>query len=327
MSFSSDVKHEICQYPLDSPQKRAQLCALFLIRASLNMNSQGTWLSFQTENAAIAKHVYSILKEEFNASVQLSVLKKMNLKKNNIYCLAVRENAADILSELTILRESGLSHTPSYKMTRSDKNARAFLQGAFLGGGSINHPRTTNYHLEISCTSEELAAHIQKLMERFYFPVRMIERKGMHVVYIKAGDKIADFLRLLGTSSALFTFEDTRIQRDFYNQITRLDNCEVANEMKSQKAAKEQLAWIDVLEQNPGRVQIPPKISQVMEMRKAHPEASVMELCDEIYREYGETISKSGMKHRLNKLKELAGQVQETLPESRTVKGAAADEA
>lgn len=55
---------------------------------------------------------------------------------------------------------------------------------------------------------------------------------------MKAGEKIADFLRLCNASDALFEFEDSRIQRDFYNQITRLDNCEVANEMKAMKAAK-----------------------------------------------------------------------------------------
>lgn len=314
MSFSSDVKHEICQYPLDSAQKRAQLCALLLIRATLNMNSQGMYLSFQTENAAIAKKVFSLLKEEFNAPVQLAVLRKMNLKKNNIYRLTVHQNASGILEELSILRESGLSRTPSYKMIRSDKNARAFLQGCFLGGGSINHPRTTNYHMEICCGNEELAACIQKLMERFDMPARMIERKSTYVVYMKAGDKIADFLRLAGTSSALFNFEDTRIQRDFLNQITRLDNCEVANEMKSQKAGKQQLSWIAILENNPGKVEIPPKIREVMEMRKAHPDASVLELCDEIYKATGQAISKSGMKHRLNRIRELAVEVEkETL--------------
>ena len=43
-----------------------------------------------------------------------------------------------------------------------------------------------------------------------------------------------------------------------------------------------------------------------MEVRKRHPEASVNELCDEVYKEFGETISKSGMKHRLSKIRTLA---------------------
>lgn len=65
---------------------------------------------------------------------------------------------------------------------------------------------------------------------------------------MKAGEKIADFLRLCNASDALFEFEDSRIQRDFYNQITRLDNCEVANEMKAMKAAKKQLEYIEIIE-------------------------------------------------------------------------------
>lgn len=57
MSFSSDVKAEISKLSFSGAQARAMLCALFLSRASLNWNSQGTWLSFQTENASIAKLV------------------------------------------------------------------------------------------------------------------------------------------------------------------------------------------------------------------------------------------------------------------------------
>ena len=76
--------------------------------------------------------------------------------------------------------------------------------------------------------------------------------------------------------------------------------------MKTFKAAKEQLACIQILEDHARQLQIPEKILQVMEIRKKHPEASINELCDEAYREYGEIISKSGMKHRLSKIKTMA---------------------
>ena len=64
---------------------KAQLCALFQMRASLHMNWQGMYLSFQTENATIAKHVFQIMKTLYDVDPRLSVLKKMQLKKNNIY--------------------------------------------------------------------------------------------------------------------------------------------------------------------------------------------------------------------------------------------------
>ncbi|MCF0245704.1 MAG: DNA-binding protein WhiA [Ileibacterium sp.] len=304
MSFSSDVKVEICKSPLKEGAAKAQLCALFLMRASLNRSRMSSYLSFQTENAAIAKHVFSLVKQEFGVNPQLSVIKKMTLKKNNIYQVRIYENVTDILEALTILRESGLYTVPSFKLTRSEKNARAFLQGAFLAGGSINNPKTTNYHMEISTSREELALYLQKLMTRFFMPAKIIERKGNWVVYLKAGEKIGDFLRLADASEALFEFEDARIQRDFYNQMKRLDNCEVANEMKSIKAAQKQLEAIRRLEES--RIAVPEKIARVMEIRKKNPEASMIEMCDAVYLEYGETITKSGMKHRLAKIREMA---------------------
>lgn len=313
MSFTSEIKKEICTEDMDSQMKKAQLCALFQMRASLHMNWQGMYLSFQTENATIAKHVFQIMKSLYDVDPRLSVLKKMKLKKNNIYRIQVFDKATEILEDLQILTDTGLRYTPSPKMVRSEKMARAYLQGCFLASGSINSPKSTNYHLEMSSQEKELAVSVQKLMQRFYLPAKVIERKNLYVTYIKAGDKIADFLRLCNASNALFEFEDSRIQRDFYNQITRLDNCEVANEMKSLKAAKTQLDAIKILEENESRISIPEKIKRAMEIRKEFPEANLNELCVECKNKYNEDISKSGMKHRLAKIREMASSLKEEL--------------
>ena len=283
------------------------------MRASLHMNWQGMYLSFQTENATIAKHVFQIMKTLYDVDPRLSVLKKMKLKKNNIYRIQVFDKAQQILEDLQILTDSGLRYTPSVKMVRSEKMARAYLQGCFLASGSINSPKSSNYHLEMSSQEKDLTLSVQKLMQRFYLPAKVIERKSVYVVYIKAGDKIADFLRLCNASNALFEFEDSRIQRDFYNQITRLDNCEVANEVKSLKAAKAQLEAIEFLEAHSKNIVIPEKIMHAMQIRKMHPEANLNELCIECKNEFGEDISKSGMKHRLAKVKQMAKDLKEEL--------------
>lgn len=304
MSFSSDVKQEISQQSFSGTPARALLCALFLSRASLNWNSGSTWLSFQTQNASTAKLVFRLLKSEYNAEVQIASIRRMNLKKNNEYRLTVSSQAEEILESLGILRPGGFYDVPPYALVRSERSARAFIQGLFLAAGSINHPKTTNYHMEITLPSQDLAAMAVKLLDRFYIPSKITLRKQAYVVYTKVGDKIADFLRLLGASQSLFSFEDQRIQRDFYNQLTRLDNCEVANEMKTIRAAREQLEWIQMIEDS--RQEVPEKIRQVMEARKKNPDASTVELCEAVYTLYGQTISKSGMKHRLSRMKDLA---------------------
>ncbi len=238
MSFASEVKNQICKEEVDRNQARAQLCALFQCRATWNMNRMGMYISFQTENANIAKHVFQMVKQVYQVQGQLSVLKKMRLKKNNIYRVDIVDQASYILDDLGILTASGLHYKPMRKMIQSDKMARAYLQGCFLASGSINDPSTSDYHLEVSSSNEQLTQSMCDLMQRFYLPARTIQRKNNYVAYIKAGDKIADFLRLCNASNALFEFEDARIQRDFYNQITRLDNCELANEVKTQKSSQ-----------------------------------------------------------------------------------------
>lgn len=306
MSFTYDVKQEISQAELDEGQAKAQLAALLLVKASLHMNSHGTYLSFQVENASVAKHVWLLVKRLYTVEPRLAVLKKMRLKKNNIYRIVIEQGCDRILDDLGILDEKGLHVKPSYDLIRSEKNARAFLQGCFLASGSVNSPKTSNYHLEISVTHQELAESIRRVMDRFRMPAKITERKNLWVVYLKAGDKIGDFLRVIDASNALMTFEDLRISRDFYNQMRRLDNCELANEMKSLKAARSQIEAIELIENGMSPEQIPEKIRSAMEIRKQFPEANLSELCDEIYKSTGEIISKSGMKHRMTKIRDMA---------------------
>ncbi|MEY8467732.1 DNA-binding protein WhiA [Faecalibaculum rodentium] len=318
MSFTYDVKQEIAGADLDERQAKAQLAALLLVKAALHMNRNGTYLSFQVENASVAKHVWLLVKRLYTVEPRLAVLKKMRLKKNNIYRIVIEQGASRILEDLGILNDRGLHVKPNYDLIRSEKNARAFLQGCFLASGSVNSPRTSNYHLEISVTHRGLAESIQKLMERFFLSARITERKGLWVVYLKAGDKIGDFLRLIDASNALLQFEDLRISRDFYNQMSRLNNCELANEMKSLKAAHGQIEAIERIETLMAPEQIPPKIRAAMDIRKQYPEASLTELCDEIYKATGEVISKSGMKHRMTKIREMAASLSQDRRSSET---------
>lgn len=308
MSFTSDVKAEIAVNELHECCRHSELAALIQMCASLSFTSEGMAIEVKTENANTAKRILKLLKEAYGVTSQLSVMRKMKLKKNNIYVLRVKSQVPRILGDLEILGEEGLHAHPSSKMVRKECCARAYLAGCFLSSGSINSPQTSNYHLEIVANSKSQADFIMKLMHRFELPSKYIKRRAQDVVYVKASDKISDFLRCIGASEALFTFEDSRIQRDFMNSLTRLDNCELANEMKSITAGKKQMEDILWIENYRGLESLPEKLQEVANLRKEYPEASLNELCDYFHETYGETISKSGMKHRLAKIKEIASQ-------------------
>ena len=120
----------------------------------------------------------------------------------------------------------------------------------------------------------------------------------------EAAEKIADFLRIIGANDAVMKFENIRISRDFTNSLTRLNNCDVANEVKSQTAARKQLEDIAIIEKmhlHPGE-----KLQTVMDLRKENPEASLLELCALYEEKTGTPVSKSGMKHRFVRIHELA---------------------
>lgn len=308
MSFTTEVKAQIAANELHECCMKAELSAVLQLCSTMNFTSDGMHITVKTENANTAKRVFKFLKELYQVETQLSIIKKMKLKKNNIYVIRVVNKAMEILTDLEIMSKRGLQSHPSSKMVRKECCARAYLAGAFLASGSVNSPSKSNYHLEISTTDLELAVFIQKLMNRFNLFAKHIKRRHQEVVYLKVSDKISDFLRCVGASEAVFTFEDSRIQRDFMNSLTRLDNCELANEMKSISAGKRQLEDIGWIENFQGLESLPEKLQRVVYARKELPEASLVELCEFCAKEYDETISKSGMKHRLAKIKELAQQ-------------------
>ena len=308
MSFTAEVKTQICAAEWGECCARAQLSSVMKMCSTMNLSAQGIHLRVQCEHANTAKRIWKLLKERYQVEPQLSVLRKVRLKKNNIYVIRVHERAMEILKDLEICTDKGLQPRPSAKMVRKDCCAQAYLAGAFLAGGSVNAPTTSNYHLEISTSDQELAEFLCRLMNRFYLPAKIIQRRAQHVVYLKASDKIADFLRMCKADEALLEFEDTRIQLDFYNSLTRLDNCELANEMKSISAARKQLEDIAWIENYRSLDTLPERLQHVIEVRRAYPEASMNELCELCAERFGENISKSGMKHRLAKIREIAAQ-------------------
>lgn len=308
MSFTTTVKSEVAINERKDCCKKAECSALIKLCSTLNFTREGMHLTITSENASTAKRILKLMKDLYHVQSQLSVLKKMNLKKNNIYVLRLYENTSHILEDLEIMDKSGFRSHPTAKLVAKECCAKAYLAGAFLASGSVNAPNNSNYHLEIATSDEALAKFIQKQMEKFDLPAKCITRRNQVVVYLKSSEKIADFLKVIEATQSVFEFEDARIQRDFMNSLTRIDNCDFANEMKSLAAGKSQLEDVEYLENYGALEYLPTKIKQVALLRKAHPEASLNELCALFEEHHSDTISKSGMRHRLNKIKEIAAQ-------------------
>ncbi len=285
---------------------KAEMSALIRMNGSVQLSSKKVVLDISTENAAIARRVYSLLKKYYQVHIELLVRKKMRLKKNNVYIVRIPTRVQEILNDLRIV-SSGFIFTDGIEEDIVHKNCckRAYLRGAFMAGGSVNNPEGSSYHLEIASMYEEHCKALVTLAGEFHLNARCIERKKGFILYIKEGEKIIEFLSLIGAHQALFKFEDVRIMRDMRNSVNRIVNCETANLNKTISAAVRQIENIKLLQREVGLASLPDKLREVAEIRLAHPDINLKEVGEMLKG----SVSKSGVNHRLRKIDELADKV------------------
>lgn len=302
--FCSTDKKELTMIESESCCEKAELSALMRMNGSVQLSSnRKVILDISTENAAIARRIYTLVKTYFQVHTELLVRKKMRLKKNNVYIVRIPTRVQEILRDLHIVSEGFLfTDGIDTQIVKNNCCKRAYLRGAFMAGGSVNNPEGSSYHLEISSMYEEHCRALVDLANEFQLNARFIERKKGFVLYIKEGEKIIEFLNIIGAHQALFKFEDVRIMRDMRNSVNRIVNCETANLNKTIGAAVRQIENIRYLDRHLGLDKLPDKLREVAEVRLAHPDINLKEVGELL----GGKVSKSGVNHRLRKIDELA---------------------
>ncbi|EJE1847263.1 DNA-binding protein WhiA [Listeria monocytogenes] len=304
MSFASETKKELTHMDVSDSDAKAELAAFIRMNGAISFSSQLVIMDVQTENAAIARRMYQLLKDLYEVPIELLVRRKMKLKKNNVYIVRLKSGTRGILEDLRIL-EPPMTFTKSidrgFVKKRSAK--RAYLRGAFLASGSVNNPETSSYHLEIFSVYEEHNEAICALMNQFDLNARTLERKNGFITYLKEAEKITEFLSIIGATSALLHFEDVRIMRDMRNSVNRLVNCETANLNKTINAAVRQIDNIKYIQSTVGLEALPERLREIAALRIANEDVTLKELGEMLTT--GQ-VSKSGINHRLRKLDQIA---------------------
>lgn len=305
LTFASEVKKECTLLEVHREHAKAELTALIRMNGALSIYQQKFVLNIQSENAAIARRIYSLLKDHYQVEGELIVRRKMKLKKNNVYIVRTRINVKEILEDLNILDMLGIGIETkvSDEIKENDQKVRSYLRGAFLAGGSVNNPEASNYHLEIYSSYEDHNNDICEMMNQFDLNAKTINRRNGFITYLKEAEKIADFLAIIGASSAVLRFEDVRIVRDMRNSVNRLVNMENANMNKTIDASQRQLEAIRLIDEHQGIATLPEKLRVMAEYRLENPDMSLKELGETIP---GGPISKSGVNHRLRKIVQMA---------------------
>lgn len=278
MSFSFEVKEALVAIKAESSGIRAKELISFFHMAGQREDDR--LVVFSSENILVAKRIIFLLSEFFPGRYSFKVQYKGKFKRVfyliNLY---VADDSFFVLDGFRGKKEEG-----------------AFLRGAFLARGSISDPKK-GYHLELRCPSFMIYIVLRDLLLSFGIEAKGLNRKGAFFLYLKDGEEISDFLKIIGAFNFMFAFEETRVIKELKNMANRRNNCDLANLDRIIATSAKQIKVIKKL----GIGNLPPALREIAALRVENPELSLAELGELV----SPPIKKSAVNYRLKKIESL----------------------
>ncbi len=309
MSFSTKTKNELTRIEISNKCcVLAELSALLRTVGIIKLRgSNKIIIEFTTENAGVARRIFSMLKLLYNSHNEVNVKKSNRLKRHNNYTVKINEeDAYVILKDLKIIKSDTINildfnHGIPQELIVNDCCKRAYIRGTFLGCGSISDPEKA-YHLEFVNHKEQHGNDLIKLMGQFLINAKQIKRKDYYITYLKESEQIVDLLNIMGAYNALLALENIRAIKETRNKINRIINCETANLEKTVNASVRQINNIRIIDKYEGLDKLPNNLQQLAELRLKNSDASLKELGQML----NPPLGKSGVNHRLRKIEKIA---------------------
>lgn len=302
MSFSGEVKEELSrQIPEARHCQIAEQAAILGLCGQIREESQGQYsIKLQTENVYVARKYFTLLRKTFNIEAELAVRQN---QRENTYTISVNdpEQVRRILQVSRLMPGEAKDTFIHSALVQRRCCKRAFLRGAFLSSGSISDPNKF-YHFEVVCPSLEKAEQIREVIGCFEMEARIVSRKNHFVVYVKEGAQIVELLGIMGANVSVMNLENVRILKEMRGSVNRKVNCETANINKTVNAAVKQMEDIRFIQEKIGFSALPEGLEQIAKLRLEFPEATLAELGAMLT----PAVGKSGVNHRLRKLKSIA---------------------
>lgn len=289
MSFSEDIKYQICNIPAECRQcEKSQLAGIIEFAG----RQTGSGVLVVTENFSTYSLFRRLLKNTFRIGIDTA-----DIASGRYSYSFDAADCKDILSSLYLFMNA---EEEKNKFVSPKECCRsAYLRGAFLGGGSILDPRR-GYHLEFDTKEKNPAEYLCRLLAADNIPVKVTMRKNHYIVYTKSSEVIADILGKMKIYTAVMDFYNISAEKEIRNDINRRVNCETANLDKTAKAAVKHIEAIRKIEKTAGLGILSDILRQTAKMRIEYPEDSLAELSARL------GVGKSGVNHRLTKIIEIA---------------------
>ncbi|MGM9899968.1 MAG: DNA-binding protein WhiA [Bacilli bacterium] len=296
MSFSSEVKKEVLTINDTSICcKKALLLGILQGASEIIIGNNEIRILIKLPILNAVKIIIPLLKDIYKIELDEGISKSISSLGHKYYCLEVKDKVNEIIKDFSLMPYDEISI--EHPVLKKDCCKAAFVRGLFVIKGSINDPRKNRYHFEINCKKESVAQTLLSIFEGIEVETKTVLKGQNYVVYVKKSEEIRDCLALIGASSGIFYFEDSRIYRDYVNQVNRLTNCDVANARRSAESCEKQLAVIQIIRDSGYFHKMPIRLQTVAKMREEYPDSTLDELVEVSDKVFGKTMSKSGISH------------------------------
>lgn len=286
--FKKDNSNDCCDF--------AELSGMMLFGSNITLKR----IRFATENEDVLER-YITLADRFDVKVGVTRTSDLSAR-----CLAVVSNKDDILKLVERLgiidSATGLiKYRISDQIIKNECCVRAFVKGAFLGGGTVINPKKA-YNLEIITPYMGLYNDFLDLLTRSGFEFKTVMRKSKYVLYTKRSEVIEDFLSFIGAFNAQMELINIKIDKEIHNSFNRSINIESANYDKTIDASVKHITAIEKIENKIGLDELPPDLKEIAQLRLDNKSMSLQELGKLL----NPPLGKSGVNHRLKKIIEIS---------------------
>lgn len=306
MTITRQVKEELSRREDSSSCCSSwELKALLLRHGYYTLRKDNRILSVAVDDNSVARRLFYLLRRAGVASLRLARQQEKRLGRKRYIIQVYGSDQVDALLVYLDLKEAGRHlalprHFPV--LPRRSCCRKAYLRGAFLGGGSISISGRSGYHLEINCGDSGDAGTYMKAFQSFALDPSLRRRSKGVFIYLKNAEAIADYLRIIGAGNTLLELESLRVIRSLRGQVNRQVNCDTANLEKVVASSRRQLEVIDLVDHLVGLNNISPALREAAALRLRNREASLKELGEML----DPPVSKSAMSHRFRQLEKIS---------------------
>lgn len=191
MSFSGQVKEELCKAPV---QKKT--CAAECYGVLLFCNAwTGREVRIVTESEAFARRLPMLLRRAFHMEFDRRPEPEAGGKR--VFAITAPEKLAALEALYGGAPGRTVARTINFAVLEEEDDRRAFCRGAFLAGGAVTDPGK-DYHMEWVTTHIGVGRAFPVILRELGFEAKQVTRKSNYVTYAKHSDTIADLLVALG---------------------------------------------------------------------------------------------------------------------------------